>query len=81
MNRQGLTIDCLGGSPIEGTELGLAVYGLVACLMVFALYGWFGQREAWGGRFLTASTPAKASQLEGFNGADPRLLGLAEGMG
>ena len=58
----------------------LAVYGLVAGLVAFSLYGWFGQREAWGGEGITTFTPAKASQIEGFNFTDSRLVDLADDM-
>ncbi len=58
----------------------VAVYGLVAGLVAFSLYGWFGQREAWGGEGITTFTPAKASQLKGFNFTDRRLVDLADDM-
>ena len=58
----------------------LAVYGLVGGLVAFSLLGWFGQRQAWGGDGITTFTPAEASQLEGFNFTDSRLLDLATDM-
>lgn len=54
----------------------LAVYALITALIVFSAYGWMlGKRDAWHG---ITYVPQKISLLEGFNGADDRLIRRVE---
>lgn len=56
-----------------------AVYGLVAGLVIFSIYGWLlEQRDTWAGRGVNTFTPAYASELEGFNFTDRRLVDAAD---
>ena len=54
----------------------VAFFSLVTGLIAFSAYGWlFEQREAWSG---LAFVPHNASQLDGFNAMDRRLVDSAE---
>ena len=70
------------GSPMTSHGLtGLVTYMIIAGLIAFSLYSWmFGQRAAWGDeqKGVNVFTPQSASELEGFNFTDDRLLREAD---
>ncbi|MCI0855278.1 MAG: glycosyltransferase family 39 protein [Chloroflexi bacterium] len=81
------TADWLAGRVRKGPSMtsqglaGLVTYTIIAGLIAFSIYSWmFGQREAWGDEQIGVDvfTPQSASELEGFNFTDDRLLQEAD---
>ena len=82
--------DWLAGQLRKNTSMtssgitGLATYGIIAGLVALSISSWmFGERGKWGDEDIGVRTftPASASELEGFNFTDNRLLEEGDRLG